>query len=216
MNTYPQSSATTLMATNTFSISYLSWLKVLPLAFIVTAGLIVFMERLIHMTEMVVDETPALPLQDVVWKKTIIETRIDELPKTPEPVNPEPALPDTLLNITETTGISIPREKVNVNTGMDMNFSMQTGVPIAQYLAAARYPARALTRGIEGYVDVMFDVTEYGSTDNIQVLAGVPEGIFETAAVNSVAIWRFQPKTYNDKPVRFEGMKKRVRFEMQK
>lgn len=216
MNTYPHSSATTLMATNTFSVSYLSWLKIVPLAFIVTAGLIVFMERLIHMTEMVVDETPALPLENVVWEETIIEVRKDELPKTPEPVNHKPVLPPTVLQVTEFTGVSIPRDKVNVTTGMNMQFSMQTGVPIAQYLAAAQYPARALNRGIEGYVDVMFDVTEYGGTDNIQVLAGVPDGIFDSAAVKSVATWRFQPKTYNDKPVRFEGMRKRVRFEIQK
>tara|TARA_B100000809_G_C15134550_1_gene529979 strand:+ start:550 stop:729 length:180 start_codon:yes stop_codon:yes gene_type:complete len=34
-----------------------------------------------------------------------------------------------------------------------------------------RYPRRALMKGVEGYVDVSFDVATFGGTVNISILA---------------------------------------------
>jgi len=191
--------------------------KALPLALLATASLVIFMERLIHMTEMEVVETPDVRIEDPIWKEPITEIVYDKaLPKKPEPIDPPPEVPPTVVEVDPGHGIVIPVDKGGFKLDVKPGISFSANMPIAQYLGAASYPSGALRRGIEGYVDVMFDVTEFGGTDNIEVLAALPEGVFEGAAIKAVSSWRFRPKTVDDKPVRFEGMRKRVRFEMEK
>lgn len=66
---------------------------------------------------------------------------------------------------------------------------------------APEYPREALMKGVEGYVDVLFTVTESGSVANPTVLAAVPEGIFEAATLAAVSRWRFQPEVRNGRPI---------------
>jgi len=63
------------------------------------------------------------------------------------------------------------------------------------------YPREALMKGIEGYVDVLFTVTESGSVANPTVLAAVPAGVFEAATLAAVSRWRFQPEVRNGRPI---------------
>jgi len=196
--------------------SFNRWLQVMPLAILVTVSLFIFMERLIHMADMVVDDTPDLIIDDVHWEEPIIETRREQaIERPPTPQNLPAPLPVSI-EFVGATSVDIPSGGFEVDINPAINIAMVGNLPIAQYLAAARYPALAIRREIEGYVDVIFDVTEYGSTDNIRVLAAQPEGVFERAAIKAVAQWRYQPKMVDEKPVRFEGMKNRVRFEMEK
>ena len=55
------------------------------------------------------------------------------------------------------------------------------------------YPPRAERKGIEGWVHVSFEIQPDGSVDNVKVMAGEPERIFDKAAVAAVELWRFQP-----------------------
>ncbi|MFT5084452.1 MAG: protein TonB [Lentisphaeria bacterium] len=93
------------------------------------------------------------------------------------------------------------------------NFVM-TGMPVPVYLTAAKYPRDALRKGLEGYVDVRFDITKMGATDNISVLAADPQGYFERSAIDAVTSWRYQPQMVDGDPARFEGMSKRIKFVM--
>ena len=54
------------------------------------------------------------------------------------------------------------------------------------------YQRRALMRGIEGYVDLAFDVTAAGATTNIRVIEAQPEGIFERSAIRAVAKLKYK------------------------
>ncbi|WP_052692223.1 energy transducer TonB [Teredinibacter purpureus] len=192
------------------------WLQVAPLAAIITLGLLVLMERLIAMADVVIDETETTVIQEVFWEEPIIETRKSVPPDKPKEIPDTPELPATVDKIDTTIEYSLPKTGHTVATSDTLKVSFGANVPIAQYLAAPRYPAAAVRREISGYVDVMFDVTAFGGTDNIRVIQAEPEGIFEKSATDAVARWRFQPKIYDDKPVRFDGMTRRVRFEMEK
>lgn len=58
---------------------------------------------------------------------------------------------------------------------------------------APRYPSRALKNGVEGWVQVTFDIAPSGKPVDIKVVAAEPEGTFNDAAVKSVEKWRFSP-----------------------
>jgi len=218
MRNYPvdKNQTSLLVATETAGSSLWRWLQVVPLAILVTCCLFIFMERLIAMADVAIDESETIIIEDIYWEEPIIETIKENPVKKQEPVERAPNRPTETERIEEQVEISIPGEGFKLEPVTGVNFAMGFNVPIAQYLGAAKYPANALRRGIEGYVDVRFDVTEYGGTDNIEVLHADPLGVFEKAAVRAVERWRYQPKTHEEKPVRFEGMMQRVRFEMQK
>ena len=56
------------------------------------------------------------------------------------------------------------------------------------------YPDRARARGTEGWVDLEFTVTNDGSTRDIVVRSAPPAGQFDSAAVNAVRRWRYEPR----------------------
>jgi len=59
---------------------------------------------------------------------------------------------------------------------------------------APAYPDRARERGTEGWVDLEFTVTNDGSTRDIVVRSAEPAGTFDSAAVNAVRRWRYEPR----------------------
>lgn len=59
--------------------------------------------------------------------------------------------------------------------------------------SAARYPANALKRNIEGWVQVKFVVDANGVPQDIVVESAEPAGVFEQNAIKSVKKWYFSP-----------------------
>lgn len=73
-------------------------------------------------------------------------------------------------------------------------------VPVSA-LALNRYvpptfPARALDRSLEGWVDVEFTVRRDGSTGDIVVTDSSHESFFKREAVEAVEQWRFEPRVF--------------------
>ena len=62
------------------------------------------------------------------------------------------------------------------------------------------YPADALRRGIEGWVDVTYVVTAEGKVTTIKVLDSSPKGTFDAAATRALTRMRYQPATQGGKP----------------
>lgn len=201
---------------NPFTWGY-GWIKnisAVVLACLMTIGLFVVMQKLIFVqwVEPVDDTTPILPNIVMPKDNTIIEKHFTDITpiETVEPPSEELHTERENLNITPTFArVEVGKAKIEINIGGGTN-----DYPIAQYLVNAQYPRTALQRGIEGYVDVRFDVNEQGQTENIQVLSAVPEGVFNSAAIKAVAKWRYQPKLVDGVPKYFSGVSNRVRFQM--
>ena len=62
--------------------------------------------------------------------------------------------------------------------------------------AAPEYPARAVTRGTEGWVDIEFTIGLNGHTQDITVTGASHESLFHESALASVAEWRFEPRSF--------------------
>jgi len=63
------------------------------------------------------------------------------------------------------------------------------------------YPPQAFRDRVEGWVEVEFTVNERGTTGDIVVVAGEPQGVFDAAATEAVAAWRYLPRIVNGQPV---------------
>jgi protein TonB len=63
------------------------------------------------------------------------------------------------------------------------------------------YPAQAFRDRTEGWVEVEFTVSSQGATEDIVVVAAEPRGVFEAAASEAIAGWRYLPRVVNGRPV---------------
>lgn len=185
-------------------------------ALLITGLLLILMQRLVAIEIAEVDEIEPPKFGPIHHE----DVKIVDMPSTKPEKPMEPA--DTPIDPPD-TGVTPDNEPfsfptINVDVGKTKgNFEMAgAGVPIGRYITAAKYPNVAARRGIEGYVDVRFDVTAAGATANIQVIGADPKGIFEKSALKAVARWRYQPYMENGKAEYFSSIRKRIRFEMEK
>jgi len=56
-----------------------------------------------------------------------------------------------------------------------------------------KYPRRSFNSGRQGWVIMKLDVTEDGTTENVEVERSVPDGLFEGVSRAAVKRWTFQP-----------------------
>jgi protein TonB len=63
------------------------------------------------------------------------------------------------------------------------------------------YPPSALQNRVEGWVELMFTITETGTVRDIEVVDAQPRGVFESAATQALGNWRFRPRLANGQPV---------------
>jgi TonB family protein len=77
------------------------------------------------------------------------------------------------------------------------------------------YPAIALRKNIEGWVDLSYTVTAEGKVTKVKVLNSTPVGVFDTAAANALTRLRYKPTMQAGKPVAV-NTKLRIAFRLQK
>jgi protein TonB len=63
------------------------------------------------------------------------------------------------------------------------------------------YPPEAFRNRVEGWAEIEFTVDERGATGDIVVVAAEPSGVFDAAATEAVAAWRYLPRVVNGQPV---------------
>jgi len=86
-------------------------------------------------------------------------------------------------------------------------------LPLAR-APAVEYPATAVRRGIEGWVDLEYVVDREGRTRDVRVVDASPSGVFEEAALAAVTQYEYQPFV-RDGRVYERRVKLRVRFNFQ-
>lgn len=79
--------------------------------------------------------------------------------------------------------------------------------------SSPEYPRTALERGLEGFVEMSFEVGANGVPQNIRITDKAGRvGVFESAAKTALSRVRYDPKTIDGKAVVSETMKKRYDF----
>ncbi len=78
-----------------------------------------------------------------------------------------------------------------------------------------RYPRRALQRGIEGFVDLEFTISETGNVEDARVVNAEPGHIFDGAALRAIKKWKYKPMVVDGKPVKRHGVTVTLEFELE-
>ena len=79
-----------------------------------------------------------------------------------------------------------------------------------------QYPARAMQRGIEGWVHLAFTITPAGTTKDIAVVEAEPANVFEDAAIAAVRKYKYKPKVENGQPIERSGVEVMLAFKLNK
>lgn len=79
---------------------------------------------------------------------------------------------------------------------------------------APDYPPRALSRGLEGWVQVQFTITATGTVKDAIVVNAEPKQIFDDAALKAIARWRYNPRVEGGVAVERVGVQTIIRFQL--
>ena len=142
-----------------------------------------------------------------------VEDIVPEKPPKP-PETPPETPPQDMDNINpDAPTINVAPPTVSANTDIGgpggMNIAEGDYLPIVR--VAPVYPARALSRGLEGFVDLSFTVTTTGTVKDPIILQST-SSLFERAAVRAVLKFKYKPRVVDGVPVEVPGVKTRISF----
>ena len=136
-------------------------------------------------------------------------------PKPPE--TPPETPPQDMDNIDPNAPtINVPQPTVSADTSIGgpggMNIAEGDYLPIVR--VAPVYPARALSRGLEGHVDMSFTVTTAGTVRDPVVIFST-SSLFERAAMRAVLKFKYKPRVVDGVPVDVPNVKTRITFKIE-
>ncbi|MDX2222528.1 MAG: energy transducer TonB [Rhodospirillaceae bacterium] len=147
-----------------------------------------------------------------------LQSKRDEKVEREKPP-PAPEIPQLALNRGGLDGASTaftpmidPRSalsKMTMSAGSDREVLPLVRIP-------PEYPARAASRGIEGWVQVQFTISVTGQVKNPVVVKSEPGEIFDDAALKAISRWRYNPKVEGGVAVERVGVQTVIRFELEK
>jgi len=145
-----------------------------------------------------------------------VEDIIPEKPPKP-PETPPETPPQDMDNVNpDAPTINVAPPSVSANTDIGgpggMNIAEGDYLPIVR--VAPVYPARALSRGLEGFVDLSFTVTTAGTVKDPIVLQST-SSLFERAAIRAVLKFKYKPRVVDGVPVDVPGVKTRISFQLE-
>ncbi len=115
-------------------------------------------------------------------------------------------------------GLEITNARRDIATLQARNEQATDVVPVSQLsrlrVVEPRYPADARASGQTGWVDLEFTVTPKGTVSDVRVTGASAAGVFDEAASEAIARWRFKPVERNGVAVP-QRAKLRIRFDLQ-
>ena len=188
---------------------------------VVTSALLFLMTFLIESGESPLTEVRERQLLDFVRvRQEEVVNREERKPeKPPKPETPPPDVPPPPSDdINPDVGaVSVRAPTINTTAQIagpgELSYSDGEYLPIVR--VAPVYPNRALSRGLEGYVDLMFTVTEAGTVKD-PIVTFSTSSLFERAAKNAVLKFKYKPRVVDGKPVEVPGVETRIRFQLEK
>ena len=151
-------------------------------------------------------------------RDTEAESRRQEKTEREKPVQ-TPDMPKISASASNAPTDSVSMLTPNVDTrGAMQGMKISAGsdrdiVPLVRI--PPEYPARAQQRGIEGWVLLEFTITPSGTVQDPKVIDADPKGIFDDAALKSIARWKYNPKVENGVAVERRGIRIQLTFELE-
>ncbi|MEO1202469.1 MAG: energy transducer TonB [Pseudomonadota bacterium] len=187
----------------------------------VTIGLLWLMQFLIATGEEAIKDEPKKYYLDFVRVKQqeVINTEEPKPEKPPKPQQPPPDVPppsqDDVNPDAQVIGVRPPDSTGSADIAGPGELAYSDGEYLPIVRVAPIYPNRALSRGLEGYVDLMFTVTTAGTVRD-PVVTYSTSSLFESAARKAVLKFKYKPRIVDGQPVDVPGVETRIRFELEK
>ncbi len=139
--------------------------------------------------------------------------------KPPKPKEPPPQMTPPQMQQANPNANAVKSSfaaDIQEGSGLSGGLSLDSGdgdyLPIVK--VAAVYPRRAQSRGIEGFVIVEFVVTKTGAVSQAIVVKAEPEGVFDRAALDAVAKFKYKPRVVDGVAMEVAGVQNRITFEI--
>ena len=145
-----------------------------------------------------------------------VEDIIPEKPPKPHETPPEtpPQDMDNINPDAPTINVAPPAVAASMDIGGPGSMNIAEGDYLPIVRVAPVYPARALSRGLEGFVDLSFTVTMAGTVKDPIILQST-SSLFERAAVRAVLKFKYKPRVVDGVPVDVPGVKTRISFQLE-
>ncbi|WP_348729449.1 energy transducer TonB [Rheinheimera texasensis] len=203
----------------------LNWLATLGrnLTMVAAAALISFavfqlMAQLVQSTAPVTakvatvfDVTPQAPREESATRKIV-----REMPPPPQPqlapklAAPTSGEPGDLLDVLPDAGrpvIELTGPTMETPAGTD-----KTATPLVRI--EPKYPPTAARDGVNGWVQLRFNVASDGRGTDVRVLAAEPRRVFEQEAIRALKNWKYQPKLENGRAVAQSDLEVQLDFRL--
>lgn len=187
---------------------------------LVTLSLLFVMHLLIEYGESAVTKERTRHNLDFVRVKRNESLNLEDFTpeKPPKPPETPPETPpqdmDNLDPNTPTINIAPPPISANTIIGGPGSMNIAEGDYLPIVRVAPVYPARALSRGLEGHVDLSFTVTAAGTVRDPIILFST-SSLFERAATRAVLKFKYKPRVVDGIPVDVPGVKTRITFRIE-
>jgi protein TonB len=136
-------------------------------------------------------------------------------PKPPEtPPETPPQDMDSVDPTAPTINVAPPTVASETSIGGPGGMNIAEGDYLPIVRVAPVYPARALSRGLEGYVDMAFTVTTTGTVKDPVVVYST-SSLFERAAIRAVLKFKYKPRVVDGVPVEVPNVKTRITFKIE-
>jgi len=150
-------------------------------------------------------------------RDTEIQTKRDEkvererpppTPETPRMAFSAGGIENNVAQLTPVVDARGAMSRMSMTAGSDRDV-----IPLVRI--APDYPPRALSRGLEGWVQVQFTITATGTVKDAVVVNAEPKNIFDEAALKAIARWRYNPRVDGGVAVERVGVQTIIRFQLE-
>jgi protein TonB len=193
----------------------------LPLAFVVTAALIMLMVALIEMGNLDLDKSKSFKMPNILMPEVeSMANREVQKPEKPQvDEQPPPEIPQQDFDqVDADSQIGAINAPDSMNADLDLSIGTGLSASDGEFLpivkVAAQYPPRASSRGIEGYVLLEYTVTKQGTVKDPIVIEAEPSNIFNKAAIRSALRYKYKPRVVDGVPQDVPGVQTRIVFQL--
>ncbi|WP_281556252.1 energy transducer TonB [Thalassomonas sp. RHCl1] len=139
--------------------------------------------------------------------------------KPPKPKEPPPPMAPPQMQQANPNASAVSNSfsaDIQADMSLAKGLSLESGdgdyLPIVK--VAPVYPRRAQARGIEGFVIVEFTVSKNGSVINPVVVQAQPEHIFDRAALDAAAKFKYKPRVVDGVAMEVAGVQNKITFQI--
>ncbi len=196
------------------------WFVSMILALLITLGLFFVMQALIATGAQIEQNVNVVKIVDATMPE--IEMEVVREIERPEPIEqldtPPPEIQERQVAVDAGPSLSIQRAAVQIETDLSIggaSISITDGEMLPLVNVTPTYPTRAASRGIEGWCQVSFTVTDTGGVRDVVVVDAEPPEIFDTASIRAAEKFKFQPKVVDGKGVEVPNVQYVFRYQLE-